>query len=212
MITIAVNKKELEPIMREVTKLGGRPRQAMAGGQRSASNFIRSWMRDHNSNPVNHFGKRTNFWLQVMRSVQAPPPPASGTPALIAINDPRFAQKLYGGPIVAKRAKALTIPVSPEAYGRTAAVLEQEKGIKLFAISTKGGGGMLVQSILKRAGRSKGGQTPVHGGLIVHYLLRKSVYQQPDPLALPPIPSILESFIAGAKAVVQTLINRLNTK
>jgi hypothetical protein len=166
-------------------------------------------MREHNADPVNHFGKRTNFWLQVMRSVQTPTLPVSGTPAVVSINDPRFAQKLYGGPIVAKRAKALTIPVSPEAYGRTAAVLEQEKGIKLFAIWQKGGGGLLVQSILKRAGKSSGCQTPVHGGLIVHYLLRKSVYQQPDPKALPTKESIAASFVAGAKAVVATLVNRL---
>jgi hypothetical protein len=209
MITITVKKDEIEPILRQVQQIGGRPRQAMAGGQRAAANFIRRSMREHNADPVNHFGKRTNFWLQVMRSVQTPTLPVSGTPAVVSINDPRFAQKLYGGPIVAKRAKALTIPVSPEAYGRTASVLEQEKGIKLFAIWQKGGGGLLVQSILKRAGRSSGGQTPVHGGLIVHYLLRKSVYQQPDPKALPPTPAIAASFLAGARAVVQTLINRL---
>lgn len=212
MITIKVDQKELEATLREVSKVGGRPRQAMAGGQRTSANFIRARMRDHNWDPVNHFGKRSNFWLQVMRSVQTPIPPSSGTPTLISINDPRFAQKLYGGPIVAKRAKALTIPVSPEAYGRSASVLEQEKGIKLFAISTKGGGGMLVQSVLKKAGKSAGGQTPVRGGLIVHYLLRKSVYQQPDPQALPPTPSIAEAFLAGARAVMETLINRITKK
>lgn len=209
MITIKVNQKELDPIMREVAKAGGRPRQAMAGGQRAAANFIRRSMREHNADPVNHFGKRTNFWLQVMRSVQTPTLPVSGTPAVVSINDDRFAQKLYGGTIVPKFRKALTIPVSPDAYGRRASVLEQEKGIKLFAIWQKGGGGLLVQSILKRAGKSSGGQTPVHGGLIVHYVLRKSVYQQPDPKALPPTPAIAAAFVAGARAVVQTLINRL---
>ena len=54
------------------------------------------------------------------------------------VGDRRFRQKLYGGPILPKVAKMLTIPVHPFAYARTAAEVELLQGADLMIRKTRG--------------------------------------------------------------------------
>ena len=114
--------------------------------------------------------RREHFWLQISRSVQAPVV-NSDTSVSISINDPRFAQKVFGGPIVAKRARNLSIPVEKDAYGRTPATYEQETGFKLFLVHGAN------QLLLARALGD--------GRVQIEYLLTPRVNQAPDPTALP---------------------------
>lgn len=80
----------------------------------------------------------------------------------VSITHPAFAQKLFGGPIVAKRAKSLTIPVEERAYGRTASTFEHETGLKLFFLKT--GKSAFANAVLA---------TQEKGGLTVEYVLKK---------------------------------------
>lgn len=117
-------------------------------------------------------GKRTNFWSQVAMATQVPRVKNSGSQVIVSINHPSIAQKVRGGIIRAKRAKALTIPVAPEAYGRTVRTFEAETGTKLFLIGKEFGHGALAAATKS-------------GGFKIMYVLRKSLYQKPDPNALP---------------------------
>lgn len=141
---------------------------------REAANRLKTHFRAKNKTPNKLGGKRENFWRQVGASVQNPVVAGDGHSVSVSINDPRFAQKVFGGTITAKRAKALTIPVTPEAYGRSASTFEQETGLKLFLVKT--GQGAFANAVLATQ-RGK--------GLQVEYILTKSVDQPPDPTALP---------------------------
>jgi hypothetical protein len=152
------------------------------------------------SNPNKLGGKRTNFWLQIARSVQSPA--VEGDHVRVSINDPRIAQKVYGGTIRAKRAKSLTIPVAPEAYGRTAATLEHELGIKLFVMPSDFGQGLLAATISK--GKGKNAKNTIK----VFYVLRGSVHQDPDPEALPDRGKILVKLADRAEGYLQRILSR----
>ncbi|HEY4414477.1 MAG TPA: hypothetical protein VGO57_02200 [Verrucomicrobiae bacterium] len=128
--------------------------------------------------------RRTHFWLEVGRSVQQPVM-ENPTTISVTISDPRFAQKLFGGQIIAKNAGALTLPVEERAYGRTTRTFEQETGLKLTLIVT--GKGLFENAVL--AVKEKG-----QPGFTVEYVLTKSVNQKADRNALP-LKSTLETAI-----------------
>lgn len=165
------------------------PRAVMAAVGRQGANDLRAHFRRKDQTEANKLGgRREHFWRQVMQSVSAPTVSSSGRTVTITITDPRFPQKVFGGTIRAKRAKALTIPVTPEAYGRAASVFEHETGVKLFVIASEFGEGLLAAQI---------------GGVVkVEYLLRKSVDQAPDPDALPPRELLERNALERAQSVV----------
>ena len=101
-------------------------------GAFEVSNYLRTeHFPEKNANEPNKLGaKRTNFWTDVGRSVLQPF--VKGLSVIVRINDFRFAQKLYGGVIKAKRVKFLTIPISKQAYDKRVSVFEQETGKRLF--------------------------------------------------------------------------------
>jgi len=110
-----------------------------------------------------------------------------------------FAHKVTGGVIRAKRVKFLTIPLIPEAHGKTARQYAQENGTKLFTIpgvpilfrqgGNRVGDSSRSQSVLSNTiGRSKGGRKigiAAKSKLTAVYALKKSVTQKPTPGALP---------------------------
>lgn len=160
---------------------------------REGANRLKAHFRAKNRREINHLnpGRRQNFWTQVGQSVSAPVISTGGTTVTISISDPRFAQKVFGGTITAKRSKYLTIPLSPDAYGRTAKTFEAETGLKLF--------------LLKVGGRKKSGfesavlATARGGGIQVEYALRRSVTQRADPTALPDTASFQAALLARAE-------------
>lgn len=141
---------------------------------RRGANELKTHFRRHDQTENKLGGRRTHFWRQVSDSVNSPQIEGA-TRVRISITDPRFAQKVFGGPIRAKNADALTIPVDRAAYGRTAAVFQQETGIQLFLLRKKGGG---LSNLLAGFPSSK--------HFRVYYVLVREVDQAKDPNALPP--------------------------
>jgi len=162
----------------------------MASGRELANQLKKHFRAKEQSNPNKLSDRRSHFWLQVAQSVNAPIQTGYNVVS-VRVSDPRIAQKVFGGPIVPKRAGALTIPVSEKAYGRTAATFEAETGLKLFLLK-KGKdserGGVLAAKI--------GDQ------IEVEYILAKSVQQEPDPTALPPMSELEKAILARAQSVV----------
>jgi hypothetical protein len=151
-----------------------RPHALLKVMGRRGANELKSWFRNRNRTPNKLGGRRTNFWNQIASSVQSPVlVGASGV--RIDVTHPAYGFKVRGGRITPKRAKALTIPVHKEAYGRTVATFERETGIELFRpYSTSG-----VASDLLMAANDD-------GSLTVYFVLRPFVDQAPDPAAFPP--------------------------
>jgi len=175
MIAISYSRGAFNERFRQVLAQATNPTAVLWAAGRELGNQLKAWFRKRDrENPNQLSQRREHVWLQIMRSVNAPE--QTGYNAIsVRVSDPRIAQKVFGGRIVAKAAGALTIPVEERAYGRTAATFEAETGLKLFLI--RNGKGAFARAVLaaKEAGH-----------LIVEYLLTPSVDQAADPFALPP--------------------------
>lgn len=167
------------------------PRAILLVAGREVRNRLVGHFRDKDRNEPNKLGgKRTHFYLAVSRSVQSPVSP-NPTTVVVSINHPAILQKVRGGTITAKRANRLTIPISPEAHGRTADTLKHEKGILLFVLGKDDGqNGVLAELSPTR-------------GIVAHYLLRRSVDQAPDPTALPNLGMLAEAAADRAEAALR---------
>ena len=192
MITLQYNDSGTIERLQGLRAQAVNPRAMMAAVGREGANQLRRHFRQRDKTPNKLGGKRQHFWLQVMRSVQVPVVEADGRAVTLSINHPAFAQKVFGGTIRAQRAGALTIPVDPEAYGRTAAVFERETGLQLIFIKSTN------RALL--CTRAQGSDT-----LQVRYLLTPSVEQPGDPDALPAMgegSGFQAAILARAQAVV----------
>lgn len=194
MISFVLNRKGFDVDLRRELDRARRPQAVMSAVGRELVNQLKTHFREKDKNEPNKLSpRREHFWLQVMRSVNAPVlrGPAS---VQVTISDPRMAHKVFGGPIVAKRAKALTIPVEERAYGRTVSTFERETGLKLFLVKKGedpgGRGGVL-------AVRAEG------GGLTVEYILAKRVRQDKDPTALPEEAMLQAALVNRARKVAE---------
>lgn len=173
-----------------------RPSALLAVLGRDAANQYRAHFRMKNRTPNKLGGKRTNFWRGVADSVQAPRLEGGGTAVVISIPHPSIAQKVKGGIIRPKRVKFLTIPVSPEAYGRTArsrnggpGTFEAETGLKLVFLKVGDHNAVLA--------------THRGGGMQVEYILTASVNQDPDPTALPDPELVAARLLQRAEGYVE---------
>lgn len=176
--------------IQSLRKKAKNPRAMMLFGGRAINNRLKKHFRDKNrSNPNKLGGKRENFWLKVGQSVQVPVVNSAGTIVEIDINDPRFAQKVFGGEIRAKRVKNLALPLEPEAYGRSPKTFEAETGIKLVFI--------------KQRDNALLAQVKEGGALQIEYLLTPKVNQQADPTALPSEKDLTDTFVGAAEKIVQ---------
>ena len=106
-----------------------------------------------------------HFWSEVADATRIAEVSDNG---VTVVNDHvAAAQKQYGGPIVAKNAKALTIPISSLARGKRAGEFPQ----KLFAI--KGEDGRRILGYNKGRGKKR--------QFVPLYALVKRVNQKPEP-------------------------------
>lgn len=168
MISLRLTKDTVTPALAILQAQAKNPRALMAAASRGVANLFRSHLRMLDRTRPNKLGgRRTHMWNEFARSVNVSN--LTDTGAAVVISDPRAAQKHLGGEIHAKRAKMLTIPVTPEAYGRTARTLASELGIKLFVLGTGDRAGLF--------GQAGGGEH----GIKMYYLLKRSVMQSPDP-------------------------------
>lgn len=144
---------------------------AMDHTSRSLVDFLKRYYRKKDSAEPNKLGgERTHFWKQIARSVKQK---QKGSRYEVGITDYRFRQKLYGGPIVPKRAKNLTIPMKAASYGQTVSQFQANTGISLHFRRRRGTGVGVLAGV---AGR---------GGATYYYLLKRRVEQQPWPDTLP---------------------------
>lgn len=146
---------------------------------RQASQDLKTHFRKKDTTEPNRLGaRRTHYWREVADSVSVGEPGADSIK--VNIGHPTISQKVYGGQITAKRVKALTIPMHPEAHGRMASEIDG-----LFPYKDDQGKGYLARA----AG----------GGIEVMYALRKSVNQDPDPTALPGVAGLYRKLMPVAR-------------
>jgi hypothetical protein len=81
----------------------------------------------------------TGFWRKLAKTVNLDS--VSATAVSVHTNHVAAAQKEFGGPIVAKNARALTIPIADEAKGKRASEFEQG-GRDLFVIPSDAAGSL----------------------------------------------------------------------
>lgn len=166
-------------------------RMLMAAGRELANQLKNHFRRKDREEPNQLSSRREHFWRQMDRATQNPEQTGYNQVS-VTVSDPRIAQKVFGGTIFAKRAGALTIPVSEQAYGRTASTFERETGLKLFLLRT--GKGSFANAVLA---------AKVNGGLEIEYVLTKSVTQQADPTALPERSALEKAILARAQKVLE---------
>jgi hypothetical protein len=186
MVVIQIDSGELRNQLSDLGRLLGKPRPIYAAAAGSVRRRLQRHFTQKNKTRNRLGGRRTNFWSQVRASTQVGQ--VTDSFSEVVIGDFRFAQKLFGGPIVPKDAKALTVPVHPEAHGRRASTLEHALGIKLFVLGARGQGN---GAWLAAATAS---------GLTVYYALKQRVVQEADPTALPPRHEIEEAAVEGAQS------------
>jgi len=179
--TVVFEDRGLVVRFAELGRQLGRPEALARVVGREGDNRLKAHFRAKDRNEPNRLnpGRRQHLWLQIGKSVSAPAISAGGTEVRITISDPRFAQKVFGGPIKPKRAgvKTLAIPVSPDAYARSPKSFEHETGGKLFLLRVGGRGGSRFANAVLATARG--------GGIQVEYVLKPFVVQKPDPTALP---------------------------
>ena len=198
MLTIAINDKGVQPLFARLARMGREPRELTLPAARDVANLLKRHYRENESQPVKHPGEKRHFWREVGKTVQAPVEANGGRSAVISITHPAIRQKALGGTITAKRARALTIPISAEAYeAGTVATFEHETGQQLFAIGKSEDG---TRGVL--ASRND------DGSISLHWLLRKSVNQKPDPRALPPIAEMIRVAVDRMRKVFERIIAR----
>jgi hypothetical protein len=207
-----------------VTVTNGRPAVVVRveGIIRNPRGFNRAlaerWVReltDHfiqkNATPNKLGGPRTDFWKGVAADTAVTDVTEKG--ATITVANQPFRLHLFGGTIVPKKAKALTIPIVPEAHGLMARSYEQKFGRKLFTI---GGPGQVPLLFERTAGGDRSlinvtnGRTRVRGSAVGEfrpktirlaartairpvYRLAKRAKIERDPDALPPVEKVAES-------------------
>jgi len=165
MISLRLSKDEVTPHLRKLLKEAesNGPLARVLG--RAGANSLRKHFRARNAaNPNKLGGKRTNFWSRVAESVHSPV--YLPGKIVIPIAHPAIAQKVFGGTITPKKAKNLAIPIDAKAHGNSPRVFP----LLHFAMTRSG---------VKLLGLKE------NGGMRWLYVLKSSVTQERDPLALP---------------------------
>lgn len=138
--------------------------------------------------------------------------------ATISNDAPHLGHKVRGGKITAKRVRNLTIPMVPEAHGRSAADYVRDFGRDLFTIP--GRNALFEQtvqagseSVLNRTyGKRQGGQRvqiSARGKLRAVYLLTPEVNQDPWEGALPGKERLADAYSEGWRNELAARIDKL---
>jgi hypothetical protein len=135
---------------------------------------------------------RKHFWRNQVAK-QTALTSVTDTSATVTIASPELIHKINGGIVTPKRAKALAIPLSPEAYKAGSARLFPRE---LTMISRPGKAPLLVETGI--IGKSTAWK--------LHYILLKSVKHNPDPNALPPQRDLAASLLTRARAHVARIM------
>lgn len=135
-----------------------------------------------NAIPNKMAAPKTNFWQDVADDTM--PANITDTGASVLIASDRFRIHLFGGTILPKKARALTIPLVASARGRFARDYEKDTGHRLFRV-----GNVLAE-------KDGSGIRPV-------YALARSARIPKDPAALPPAAAMTASLQDEADDFIQ---------
>ncbi|MEG0427884.1 MAG: hypothetical protein RR553_08310 [Akkermansia sp.] len=145
---------------------------------RALRNELVKHFRAKNQKPNKLGGKKTNFWAGIASSVSSAQ--CASKKISCKITSPHVAIHIYGGTITPKKAKILTIPIVPEAHGRSP---------KTFGNGKKGG-------LQWRPWGLAMGET-------TYYVFKKSVQIPKDNTALPKDSDVINSLNRAAKIVMR---------
>jgi hypothetical protein len=175
MIAIRHDGDQFQVRMAGIVGKARRPVAVLAVAGREGANLLRRHFLEKDETDVNKLApdRREHLWQEIAHGVQAPVVDEAGNRVSISINHPVIAQKVFGGPITAKRGIDLSIPETEEAYGRMPSVFERETGLKLIFIK-QGDHALLAARV-----------DPDSKVLQVEYLLTPRVDQKADDTALP---------------------------
>lgn len=196
-VALRLDQTELEVALPVLIQRVRNPRRLLLGVGREGGNRLKQHFRWKDRNNASHLGtlsgRREHLWLRISRGVNAPE--LKGEKAVeIRINDPVIAQKVYGGPIVAKRKSNLAIPVSVDSYGRTPRTFEQETGRKLRVLKQRDK--VLLVADLSYTSFRLGDKR-----FQVEFVLKRRVVQRPDPTALPDPVEFKRALITRAQTI-----------
>lgn len=138
--------------------------------------------------------RRTHFWRKMANAVGSVEVDAAGMTFRIPIKNKYLRQKVKGGPIRPVKSRALTIPVHPDAYARSAAELERALGVKLFILRTVLGDAFLAAKRELRKGRKS---------VVRYYILKRGVNQKPWPGTMPERSEIRKAFRFGVNGILR---------
>lgn len=142
--------------------------------------------------------RRAHFWRRMANSIQPVLVNPGRKSYTIQIRDRRFNQKVYGGPIRPKKAKALAIPVHKDAYMMGPREFSTRTGVQLFILKTQGGkaflAGKTTQGNRGRRDRRRGATS---APITLFYMLSFGVNQKPWPDTLPTKEEIQRAFREG---------------
>jgi len=195
MILLRIDSQQVTSRLEQLHRLAARPRPMVQAATRATRTLLQRHFREKDKTPNKLGGRRTHFWLDIMRSTQMGE--VTDNYGIVKIGDTRLSLHVRGGRVTAGKTissktgvptRALSIPVAPEAHGRRPAALEATLGIKLFMVPKDFGTGLL-------AAASKDGSN-----IKVYYILRRSVQIPRDPTALPPGDHLARTAVAAAEA------------
>lgn len=177
-MNIEIDMSGFDAALNEATKIVAP--ETLESANRESGEYLRDYLaswyddkgREHwvnNSLPTHGPGRMSTGWFSnIARKWFLSSADASGAVITNPDEDGSLRHKITGGTITAKNARALTIPLVPEAHGRRAADYQSEIA-RLFTIPNKSA---LFEAV--------GG-----GGVRAVYALCKSVTHDPWPDAIP---------------------------
>lgn len=155
---------------------------------RAAVNETRQYYFDHA--PNKRGWPTTGFWAQCARGTNFEVVPEG---VVLSVHQVGINQRLYGGTIRPVNAKALTIPISPDAYGKRAGEIPG-----LFLLRTQKGAYLVTH----------GDGSKEDSTLHFMYRLASSVTQKADSTAIPP----KEKLEAAVMKAVSSYLARLTKR
>lgn len=157
---------------------------------------------------------KSNFWNKVAEDTNVEE--VTDTGASVAVAEVRFRIHLFGGTILPKKAKALTVPLIKEARGESVASYRLKTGHRLFTIPGRNvlfekadnlGATESRVGFTRGRDRGFGVKLAARQGLRAVFALKASVTIEADPDALPPLDDLVmalqekaDDFIEGALA------------
>ena len=183
MITLRIDRDTLTPDLRRLLRMAATNGRLATVIGRAGANVLKKHFRDRNKTPNKLGGKRTNFWSRVAESVQS----ASSRPGaiVIPISHPAIAQKVFGGTITPKKRKYLATKTkaTAAAAGPTRGKVKRARAGLVFTMR----GRTMFLALGDR----------------LMYVLKRSVTQDPDPLALPALETMVPAIEKAARIALR---------